>query len=370
MELRFNSQKVCNTLSQVSTVIAAKNTIPILSSFLVELKGEYARVTASDTEMWITMKTDIQSDCDNFRFCIDANKLLSALRILENRDMHVTFDDNNKKALFSYGMGEFVLPYDTDTDYPKDSISVDDIGSFTMTADNLFGLVNNVSFASSDDILRQSMNGVHFDISNNCIISVACDSQKLAKKTVRSECEDKGTGFTLPNKLVTVLKNILNGRKGDIKVRYGTKCVMFLGDDFYLSSRLVDAKFPSYGRIIPSLCNGELTVDRDNLLSALRRVSPMGNVSSELVRVGFSQNLITLRTENIDYNTSACEEIECEYTGEEMEIGFKMSNLVDTLRNLKSDIITIEVVDPRTACVIHNGSREDYISLVMPMFIM
>ena len=176
----------------------------------------------------------------------------------------------------------------------------------------------------------------------------------------------------LPKKPATLLKNVLGKESGDVVVKFDDRSAEIEYGEGKLSCRLIEGRYPNYNSVIPQNNTNHLTIDRRALIGALRRVLPFASESSQLVRLHLEAGKLELESKDVDFATSARENITCDYAGLTMDIGFKGSSLTEILNNLSSDEVTIQLADPSRAGVIVPAQQpegEDILMLIMPMLL-
>lgn len=379
--IKFQTEDFLPSLAMVNTVVSAKNTLPILSDVRIETKadgqgGVYAELMTSDSETWLQMKAPLTEAEVGIFICIESKELLQALRNLGGKPVTMEIDDSKHLVKCDYGNGHFSLPYDDANEFPK-ATPIDDDGETVTTkvidGSRVLRSLEKAGFAVGNDELRPIMNGVHFDFLGNMMVTVATDGHKLAKysdMTIQGDMTP--SGFTLPKKPSTTLMNILSGYDGNIKVVFNDRAVVVNNKDFKMTTRLIEGRYPNYDSVIPKDNDRVVVIPKNDFVSALKRVLPMGNANSELVALSFSMGMVTISAEDFDFSKSASENVGCDYAQEEFTIGFKGSTLLQLLQNIDTDNVKVMLKDPRRAGVLcedkPNGVYE-YTSLIMPMLI-
>lgn len=377
----FKSDEFIPSLAMVNSVVLSKNSLPILSDVRIETKedgfgGVCAELTTSDSETWLKMKTTVYSNTDvGVVICVDCKALLQALRNLEGKP--VTMEINKEKHIIKceYGNGHFSLPYENADEFPIPVSVTDNVKSKSIDAQKLLTAIEKAGFATANDELRPIMNGVHFDFLPNCMVSVASDGHKLAKYsdlTIVSN-ENETDGFTMPKKPCSTLLNVLSSTiAGDVDVMFNERCFVVGNSQFKMTARLIEGRYPNYNSVIPKNNNIEVIINRSNFISALKRVLPMGDTTSELVMLKFEYGSMAVSTENIDFSKSASENIVCDYKQEQMAIGFKGSVLLQLLQNIETANVKMILKDPCSSVVICEDKPNtvyEYTSIIMPMLI-
>ena len=201
---------------------------------------------------------------------------------------------------------------------------------------------------------------------------VASDGHKLVRNKNFNVKSETPSAFILPKKPANLLKNVLTRDEGDAVIRFDDRNAEITFNDGSLACRLIEGRYPNYNSVIPQNNPNRMTIDRKILIGALRRVLPFASESSQLVRLHIETGKLEISSEDIDFYTSAKEEIVCDYIGNPMSIGFKGPSLTDILNNLDSEEVTLELADPSRPCLIipsEQPENEDILMLIMPMLL-
>ena len=379
-KLIFNVDDVLPRLAQVAGVVNAKSPLPILSNvvFITTLgdnsEARTLSLMASDSETWVTMAVPFVSFDEKTEFCVNAADIVKVLSNLKGRQVEMVLDHESHTIKCSYGKGRFVLPFESTDDFPLPSMDMDGAFERYMNPANLQRALEKTSFAIANDKLRPIMNGVHFDLFNYGMVAVATDGQKLAKFTDKTiTCElDEPVGFTLPKKPSGILYNLLNGQDTDVKLSFNDKCASCGNGVFKIQTRLLEGRYPDYNRVIPKDNTVETNVGKAEMLEALKRVMPMGNEKSELVKAAFTMGNVTLSTEDATFSKSADESVDCDFASQEIAIGFNATMLSEILQNIDSDTVKVCLKDPSRAGLFQpsdDDETEEYVTLLMPIFV-
>ena len=379
-KLKINVDDLLPRLSQVVGVVNSKNAMPILGDVLFVTRKEATEnsgfsLTASDSETWLTVFSPCVEFDEDMMFCIAATDIYKALSNLKGKEVEIELDPSTHVAKCTYGNGRFALPYEDAGDFPRPNMSADDMIIKELHADNLQRSIEKAGFAVASDELRPVMNGVHFDFTHDGMVAVATDGQKLAKytdTTIRLSDDEPVSGFTLPKKPAHIMLGLLNGYNGDITLKFNDKCVRYTNNDFTLTTRLIEGNYPQYNRVIPTDNPIDATVNKAEMITALKRVMPMGSMDSELVRLTFAMGMLTISAEDLNFSKSASEEIGCEYSSPELAIGFNGSILMSILQNIDGEQVKISLKEPSRAGLFEPATPSEtfcYVSLLMPIFI-
>ena len=178
--------------------------------------------------------------------------------------------------------------------------------------------------------------------------------------------------FILPKKPATLLKNLLPKEQGAVTIEFDERNAVFMLESYRMVCRLIEGRYPNYNSVIPQNNPHKVTVDRQQLIGALRRVSIFSSQASSLIKLRMQENQIVISAQDIDFSTSAEEKIVCSFDGTELSIGFKATYLIEILSNINSEEVILELADPSRAGLIvpsENEENEDLLMLLMPMML-
>ena len=372
MKFIVSSSVLSSHLQAISRVINSKNALPILDCFLFELKDGVLSVTVSDSET--TMRTSlevIESDVDG-RFAIVARTLLDALKEIPEQPLSFDVNISSLEIMVQYQNGKYHLMGQNADEFPTPITLGDNAVHVDMSAQILLDGINRAVFATADDELRPVMNGVYFDITTEYITMVASDGHKLVRCKTLAAKGDERAAFILPKKPAVLLKNLLAREQGNVMIAFDERNAMFVLENYYMVCRLIEGRYPNYNSVIPQNNPYKVTVDRLQLMGALKRVSIFSSQASSLIKLHMEKNLIMVSAQDIDFSTSAEETLACQYAGNTMSIGFNSTFLIDILGNISSEEVVIELADPSRAGVItpmEQEENEELLMLLMPMML-
>jgi len=372
MRFTVSSTALSNKLVALSRVINSKNALPILGDFIFEVNGQTLRLTASDSEN--TMQTTVElaeSDGDG-RFAIGNHDLLEAVKGFSEQPITFDVDQQQNLAKISYQNGLFSLPIENADEFPAAQQVSDGANTIVIASDLLGDNINRSVFATAQDELRPVMNGLYFDLTPDCLAIVASDGHKLVRNKIFSVKSDQPASFILPKKPASLLKNLLGKDGGDVTIRFDERNAEINYGDGTLQCRLIEGRYPNYNSVIPQNNPNELRADRNGLLSALRRVQPFANDSSNLIRFHVEGSTLQLDAEDYDFSKTATERMTCDYNGQPMSIGFKGSSFIEILSNFNCAEVIIQLADPSRAGLVlpsEQPENQDVLMLMMPMLI-
>ena len=371
MKFIVSSTGLYSHLQAISRVINSKNSLPILDCFLMDLNDGTLSITASDSETTLTTSIEVNESDANGRFAVNSKTILDALK--EIPEQPLAFEVGyNMELVVKYQNGKYNFMAQNADEYPQAPQMGGNSVYVNIETQTLMSGINRSLFATADDELRPVMNGIYFDITTEDITFVASDGHKLVRnKTFKAKGTEKAA-FILPKKPATLLKNLLPKETGDVQISFDDRNAVFTLEQYTMTCRLIEGRYPNYNSVIPQNNPHRATIDRSAFISALKRVSVFSNAASSLIKLRLDLNNIQISGQDIDFSTSAEETMMCQYEGTPMSIGFKSTFLIDILNNISSQEIVIELADPSRAGVIvpiEQEAEEDLLMLLMPMML-
>lgn len=373
MRFTVSSSALSSKLNMLAKVIGSKNSLPILDCFLFQVANGEMSITASDSDNVIKSTLALTDHDGEGEFCVPNRVILDALKELPEQPLHFDVDTAGEAVAIKivYQNGLYNFTGQSAEEYPRTQSMNDACTTVSLPTEMLINNISRSLFATANDELRPVMNGIYFDLTADALAIVASDGHKLVRSkdfTIKSESP---SAFNLPKKPASLLKNILSKDGDDAIIKFDDRSAEIQFTDGVMRCRLIDGRYPNYNSVIPNNPN-EVTVDRRGLQSALRRVLPFASESSQLIRFHIESGRFEVSSEDIDFSTSAKEQLSCEYNGSPISIGFKGSSLMEILSNLTSDNIIIQLADPSRAGIIvpaEQPENEDILMLIMPMLL-
>lgn len=374
MKFVVSSTELLHHLQAISKVISTKNTLPILDNFLFKLGEDYLQLTASDLETTMTAKMPLENITGDGNVAIPARILIDTLK--EFSDQPLTFDINDESFnidIYSEN-GKFSIAGYDGVDFPKArELDEQDTIHVTMEAEVLMKGVEKTIFATAEDEMRPIMNGIFVDFKEDGLTFVASDSHELVRYKRKDVEIPEAANFILPKKPAGLLKNVLSREEGQVTIAFDKQNAYFRLKQYTVVCRLIEGKYPGYDAVIPKENPYEMIADRIDLYNALKRVSVFSNQASNLVRLKLGSNQLTISAQDIDFSISAYEKLNVQYEGDDMEIGFKSTFLLEILSNINSADISMHLSDPAKAGLFYpqeaDDENEDILMLLMPMML-
>lgn len=373
MKFVVSSTELLTRLQSVSRVISSKNSLPILDNFLFILKEGYLTITASDLETTLKAKMAIDNITDEGEITVPAKLLVDSLREFADQPLEFKTNETNSIIEIIWATGNAKLPCTTADDYPALPELDENRVTVSINSHTLLEGINRTLYATAEEELRPVMNGIFFDIDTDSTTLVASDAHKLVCYTRHDIKSETKSSFILPKKPSSVLKNILGKGDEEVIVRFDNRNACFEFESFTLVCRLVEGNYPAYKSVIPKNNTNKLVINRLDFLNSSRRVAVCSNQASSQVRLKLSYNTLTLSAQDLDFSISANENLICQYEGDNMEIAFKSTFLIEILGNLPYTDISLELSDPsRAALILAAGPvdpQEEILALLMPMMV-
>ena len=374
MKFVVSSTELLGHLQAISRVISSKNTLPILDNFLFKLSGNDLEITASDLESTLITRIKLENTQGDGMIALPARILLDTLKEFSAQPLTFDINTDTLAVVISSENGKFNVVGQNGIDFPAlPAIKKDKRFEFTINADVMLAGINKTLFATADDELRPVMGGIFIEASPDKITFVASDAHKLVRYQRSDAHADDSASFILPKKPASLLKNILPREEGPFTVEFDDKNAFFNLNDYKVVCRLVEGNYPNYNSVIPKNNPRKVTIDRVELYNTLKRVSVFSNQASNLIKLQLKGNQAVVSAQDLDFSISAYERVKCQYEGEDMEIGFKSTFLLEILANINSQDVVVELADPTRAGLFlpaeTENESEDLLMLLMPMMI-
>jgi len=370
MKFIVSSTYLLKQLQVLGGIINTNNTLPILDNFLFDLDNKSLTVSASDLETTISSKLEVESDTTG-TVCIPARLLLETLKTFPEQPLTFTIEENNTVEISS-NHGKYALAYANGDEFPS-AVALKDPSSTIIQGDILATAISKTIFASGNDDLRPVMSGVFFQFSTESLTFVATDAHKLVKYTREDVQASQIAEFIMPKKPLNLLKTILAGREDEVVIEYNESNAKFTFDNTDMICRLIDGKYPNYEAVIPKENPNKLSIDRNQFLNSVRRVSIFSNKTTHQIRLKIAGAELNISAEDIDYSNKAEERLTCAYQGDDMQIGFNSRFLTEMLNNLASDEVSLEMSLPNRAGILTPidglDEGESVTMLVMPVML-
>ncbi len=373
MKFIVSSSELQKALQTVSGVISNSQSRPILENFLFEIEKDILKVTASDGETTLITSLDVKSDAEG-KIAVPAKIFQEFVKTYGEQPLTLSVKDaedgNGKMLEILDEKDNFAVALDHAEDYPEIP-EFDAAQKVTISAGILSEALNNTLFATSNDSLRPVMTGVLFQFKEDETNFVSTDSHRLVVYKRTDLINAEPVEFIMPKKPLSIFKSILSSSSEDVAIEFNENMAKFtFGNNIWIC-RLIDGKYPNYSAVIPKENPNVLTINRNLLLSSIRRASIMSNKSTNQVRFKLSGNILHLHAEDTEFANKADMQIPCDYNGEDINIGFSSKFLTEMLSVLSADDITMKMSQPNRPGIIEpvDGleNEEKILMLSMPV---
>lgn len=348
----------------VNGVIERRHTLPVLSNILVRTSGVSMTLTGTDMEVELVFTID-HAEKEIAEFTLPARKLLDICRALPEGAV-LDFTINKDQVMLKSGKSRFTLATLPASEFPVTEISSTNI-DFTISQGVLKSLFEDTMFAMAQQDVRYYLNGLLLDVSKDKLRSVATDGHRLAFQEIETEINiQEPRQIIVPRKGVSEIVRLLGNNDDPARVQVSQNHIRITQKGLQFTSKLIDGKFPDYGRVIPQPAKTPVFADREALRQSLTRASILSNEKYKGVRIVLKPGNIRALTHNPEHE-EAEEELEVEYTGEEIEIGFNVSYLLDALNAIKTEKVVLTITGPNSSCLLLPNAATNCKYVVMPM---
>ncbi|OMG56123.1 DNA polymerase III subunit beta [Azonexus hydrophilus] len=352
-------------LQSVSGIVERRHTLPILSNVLLEKKGDQLTLLATDIEIQITTSTTGAGGEGDGAVTVGARKLQEILRSLPD-STEITLSLEDKRLQVKGGKSRFNLQTLPADDFPRMTLSEGDTKQFSITQRDFRQLIAKTQYGMAAQDVRYYLNGLLLLVDGKELRAVATDGHRLAYASVAIETELPRQEMILPRKTVLELNRLLVDNDEPLNITLASNQVRFAFGSIVLVSKLIDGKFPDYERVIPPTLKNHMTVGRQMLMQAMQRAAILTNEKFRGVRVVLGENSLRLIAANAEQE-EAQEEIEVQYTGDAIDVGFNVGYLLDVLNNVHSDEIQWSFNDANSSALITVPGNDRFKYVVMPM---
>jgi DNA polymerase-3 subunit beta len=351
-------------LQIVSGIVERRHTLPILANILIRKDGEKVSFLSTDIEVQITTHANVGSGGDVAATTVAARKLLDILRALPEGDVSLSLA--NKRMTVQCGKSRFGLQTLAAEEFPTVAQAEHFNAKVTLPQKTLKHLFNMVHFSMAQQDIRYYLNGMLLVVDGKNVIAVATDGHRLAFCQVETDQNFPRQEVIIPRKTIMELQRLLEDTDAPVDVEIANNQVKLTFADIELVSKLVEGKFPDYTRVVPKGYKNNFTIDRLTLQHALQRAAIMTSDKFKGVRCIIAPGSLKISSTNADQE-DAVEELEIDYGGDTVDIGFNVTYLLDVLNNLKNDNVNVALGDANSSALITVPENQDFKYVVMPM---
>jgi DNA polymerase-3 subunit beta len=352
-------------LQSVSGIVEKRHTLPILSNVLLEKKGDLLTFLATDIEIQITTSTQGANGDGDGAVTVGARKLQEILRSLpESAEVSLILEE--KRLQLRAGKSRFSLQTLPADDFPRMAIADGEAKRITVTQKQFRQLLAQTQFSMAAQDVRYYLNGLLLLIEGSELRAVATDGHRLAFASMAIEGELPRQELILPRKTVLELNRLLSDNDEPLLIETSANQVRFQFGQINLVSKLIDGKFPDYERVIPATLRNALQINRVTLLSSMSRAAILTNEKFRGVRLVLSPGSMKIMAANAEQE-EAQEELEVDYSGEPIDIGFNVGYLLDVLNNSSAESVQWAFNDSNSSALVTIPGNDRFKYVVMPM---
>ena len=363
--LKAAQEKFLGTLQTVAGIVERRHTMPILANVLIRKNGPQIEFTTSDLEIQVRTSAELGGDAGMLSTTVGAKKLVDVLRSMPS-DQIVTLSANQNKVTLQGGKSRFTLQTMPSDDFPLVQEAADFGPTFSVPQQVLKGLIDQVHFAMAVHDIRYYLNGILFVAEGKNLTLVATDGHRLALAQATLETEIPKQEVILPRKTVLELQRLLEAKDTPIEMRFAGNQARFAFSGMEFVTKLVEGKFPDYNRVIPKNHKNAITLGRVPFLASLQRAAILTSEKFKGVRVNVEPGVLRIASSNAEQE-EAKEELEIDYAGEPIEIGFNVTYLIDALGNIGQEMVKLELQDTNSSVLITVPEEAGFKYVVMPM---
>ncbi len=368
MKFTILQNDLINALQIISGVVPTRSTTPILESILFDLDNNTLKITATDLEVSITTEVNPQEVNESGSIALPAKVLTEMIRSLPEIPIHFDLDENNRMKITT-DKGVYQIAGISKENFPEMPVLSNE-RDVEISSDVLSRMFSKTIFAVSSEELRPALMGVFMQIMSDEFRMVATDGHRLAKIVDKSfRYDENPIRMIIPSKAVQIALKNFNGEDA-IKMVIDDSGLRFNFKKTTLYTRLVEGEYPDYERVIPRDNDKKLTVNRNLLISSVRRVSLFSSALTHQIRFSVKPGKLEVCSEDIDIGGEAREELDVEYEEESMEIGYNAQYVLDILKQIDTEEVIFLLKSSVKATLITpmtQGKEETFLMLIMPI---
>jgi DNA polymerase III subunit beta len=363
--LKATQEKLLSTLQSVSGIVERRHTLPILANVLIRKTGDQLQLTTSDLEIQIRTNAQMDGDAGNFTTTVGARKLIDILRTMP-ADQTVSLESSASKLVLKGGKSRFTLQTLPAEDFPLVQEAASFGPVFSVPQKTLKELLAQVSFAMAVHDIRYYLNGILFVAEGKTLSLVATDGHRLAFSSAQLDVEVPKQEVILPRKTVLEMQRLLSDSEGQIDMQFAGNQAKFSFGGMEFVTKLVEGKFPDYNRVIPKNHKNIITLGRAALLATLQRTAILTSEKFKGVRLNIEPGTLRVASNNAEQE-EAVDELDIDYAGDAIEIGFNVTYLIDALSNMPQEMVRLELSDSNSSALFTIPDNATFKYVVMPM---
>ena len=363
MKFNISRDALLKPLNLVAGVVERRQTLPILSNVLLRLEGKKLSLTGTDLEVELVGRVELESAGTDGEITVPARKLVDICKSLPDGST-IELKVESGKAVVKAGRSRFTLSTLAASEFPSVEEGAGEL-ALELPQATVKRLIERTAFAMAQQDVRYYLNGMLLELKSGRLRMVATDGHRLALCTAPDTVSAGDAAVIIPRKGVLELSRLLEG-EGDVSLIIGSNHVRAANSQFTFTSKLVDGKFPEYERVLPKSPDKTIIGDRLELRQALTRTAILSNEKYRGVRLKLSNDTLDIMANNPEQE-QAEEVVAVEYAGENLEVGFNVSYLLDVLSVLDGEKVRMSLADSSSSALLEEAEAGDSLYVVMPM---
>lgn len=372
MNFIVSSTALHRQLSRISGAIPSRSVLPIIENFLFEISANTLTISTTNLETTMQIKLAVETRGEGIKVAIPARILQDILKALPEQPVTFIIDEDSFGVEISSSNGKYKISGENGEDFPL-TPKPEQLDSIQMPLHAILKAISKTLFAASTDEDKAALNGIYFNLGEHGATFVATDAHRLVRYRRVDVTVPSPTNFIVPQKALNLLKGSLDPNENkDVTIQYNENNAFFQTEDFLLVCRLIDQKYPDYENVIPTDNPNKLFISRQELLGTLKRVNIFANKSTHQVRFSLKGSELEISAEDPDFANQAKEHLTCHYEGNDIEIGFNASLLIEVISNVDTEEVSMELSEPNRAGIIFPNVQEEgenILMLIMPIML-
>jgi len=372
MKLTLSKLDFVKSLSFIQNIVESKSTIPVLTNVLLEAKQGRLHLSGTDMDMTISDKIKIKNIEEEGTTCVPAHILYNVIKELsDDKPVNLSYDKNNKKLYVTSFKSKFTFSCLSKDDFPVLTTENYKI-SFLLKSSILKEMIDKTYFAISNEETRYYLNGIFLHtikLNNKFFLrSIATDGHRLAQcETIAPAAANNIFSTIIPKKLIFELRKLIDEVEDEIKIDLSERKIKFSFGETVLISKLIDGKFPDYEKVIPKDTKNSFSIDRKIFLESINRIATISSEKSKAIKLNLNRNKLTISANNLEEGGSGIEEIEINYNGPTLDIGFNAGYLKEIIHQFNGKEVTILFSDSTAPTIIKDIAKTETLYVLMPM---
>ncbi len=365
MKFSILREDILKPLQTISGVIERRQTMPILSNILLNLQGDEMTMTATDLEVELITRFKIGGSPTSGSTTVPARKFADICRTLpDGATLEVQLDGD--RAKIKSGRSRFTLSTLSADDYPAIK-GGDKVSELSLSEQDLKRIINKTQFSMAQQDVRYYINGLLLEVTRDRLCAVATDGHRMSMcETGADANQDEKMQFIVPRKGILELARLLKDTEQSVRLRFGSNHLRVEMDDIQFTTKLIDGKFPDYERVIPLNVSNKVTGNTESLKQTLIRTSILSNEKYRGIRIVLSPDSLQAVAHNPEME-EAEETVAVDYKGDNLEIGFNVSYIIDALNAVESEDVEMCFGDANSSCLVLPKNADRYKYVIMPM---